>query len=74
MEDFEHFRIEAAVAKRGVVPGYDEVVLEEADKMVTKHISWRTSVVQAIAKAAELPELKGDEEMIIVVRRNIKEE
>jgi len=70
MKDYKHFRMEALVAKSGVVPGYDEVILEEPGKMITKFTSWRTDIVQAVAKAANLPELSDDEEMIIVVRRN----
>lgn len=69
MKEYKHFRMEALVAKRDVVPAYDEVVFEgDTTKLVSKFTSWRTDVVQAIASAAELPKLSEDEEMIIVVR------
>jgi hypothetical protein len=71
VKDYAHFKIEALVAKQGVVPGYDEVVFEGDDgKSVAKVISWRTDVAQAVAKAANLPNLSADEEMIIIVRRH----
>jgi hypothetical protein len=74
MKDYEYFQMEALVAKRGTVPAYDEIILEEPHKMVTKFTSWQTNIVQEVAKAANLPELKDDEEMIIVVRQKKDED
>ena len=70
MKDYKHFEMTALIAKLDVVPAYDEIVFEgDESKLVTKFQSWRTDIVQAIAKAANLAPLSDDEEMIIVVRR-----
>ena len=70
MKDYKHFEMTALIAKPDVVPAYDEIVFEgDESKLVTKFQSWRTDIVQAIAKAANLAPLSDDEEMIIVVRQ-----
>ena len=76
MKDYEEFKMVALRANKGdTVPKYDEMVFTDGGQScITEFTSWRTDIIQAVAQAAGLARLKEDEEMIIVVKKHVKEE
>lgn len=75
MKEYEEFKMVALRAKKGdIVPAYDEIIFTDKGKdCVIEFSSWRTDIVQAVAKAALIGELEENEEMIIVVKKHVKE-
>ena len=76
MKDYQEFQMTAlVVSKDDVIPRYDETIFEDNQAgFVHKFMSWRTDIVQAVAKAASCPPLKEGDEMIIIVKKAEKEE